>query len=44
MTWPQGSRFERIEVRFTTEVGDTIRVYYEPERRESAVTHSVGGT
>ncbi|MFG2175956.1 DUF3592 domain-containing protein [Streptomyces niveus] len=55
VTGPQGSRFERIEVRFTTEagvshqfweggdaeVGDTIRVHYEPGRPETAGTHSV---
>ncbi|MEU6014700.1 DUF3592 domain-containing protein [Streptomyces sp. NPDC047515] len=52
---PQGSRFKRIEVRFTTaagtsyqlweggdaDVGDTIRVHYEPGRPETASTHSV---
>lgn len=52
---PQGSRFKRIEVRFTTadgrsyqfweggdaDVGDTIRVRYEPGRPETASTGSV---
>jgi len=52
---PQGSRFKRIEVRFTTpsgssyqfweggdaDVGDTIRVHYEPGRPETASTNSV---
>ncbi|MFB6988916.1 DUF3592 domain-containing protein [Streptomyces sp. NPDC056304] len=49
---PQGSRFKRIEVRFTTaagtpyqfwEAGDTVRVHYAPERPETASTHSVTG-
>ncbi|MFB7012658.1 MULTISPECIES: DUF3592 domain-containing protein [unclassified Streptomyces] len=54
---PQGSRFKRIEVRFTTaagtpyqfweagdaDVGDTVRVHYEPGRPETASTHSVTG-
>ncbi|MEV7957033.1 DUF3592 domain-containing protein [Streptomyces sp. NPDC088252] len=52
---PQGSRFKRIEVRFTTatgtpyqfweagdaDVGDSIRVQYDPGHPETASTHSV---
>ncbi|MEE1770164.1 hypothetical protein PUR34_18955 [Streptomyces sp. JV185] len=52
---PQGSRFKRIEVRFTmpsgssyqfweggdADIGDTIRVHYEPGRPGTASTHSV---
>ncbi|MEE1809685.1 DUF3592 domain-containing protein [Streptomyces sp. BE133] len=57
VTGPQGSRFKRIEVRFTTaagtsyqfweggdaDVGDAIRVHYEPGRPETASTHSETG-
>ncbi|MFF2327088.1 DUF3592 domain-containing protein [Streptomyces sp. NPDC058103] len=57
VTGPQGSRFKRIEVRFTTaagtsyqfweggdaDVGDTVRVHYDPGHPETASTHSVTG-